>query len=75
MVIRFVPAFIAVYFGAQYIDAFMKVLPDFALTGMSALGGVLPAVGIAALLTTTVHNKFFILYFFGWIYFSCIYEY
>lgn len=63
MVIRFVPAFIAVYFGAQYIDAFMKVLPDFVLTGMSALGGVLPAVGIAALLTTTVHNKFFILYF------------
>ena len=63
MVIRFVPAFIAVYFGAQYIDAFMKVLPNFVLTGMSALGGVLPAVGIAALLTTTIHNKFFILYF------------
>lgn len=30
---------------------------------MSALGGVLPAVGIAALLTTTVHNKFFIFIF------------
>lgn len=63
MIIRFIPSFIAIYFGAQYIGEFMNSLPSFVLTGMSVLGGVLPAVGIAALLTTTVLNKFFIIYF------------
>ena len=40
----------------------MEMLPQFVLNGMNALGGILPAVGIAALLTTTIHNKFFIIF-------------
>ena len=61
--LRFIPSFIAIYFGAQYIGDFMEMLPQFVSNGMNALGGILPAVGIAALLTTTIHNKFFIIFF------------
>ena len=61
--LRFIPSFIAIYFGAQYIGDFMEMLPQFVSNGMNALGGILPAVGIAALLTTTIHNKLFIIFF------------
>ncbi|SUX69609.1 PTS system protein [Citrobacter braakii] len=49
-VLRFVPTFIAVYFGAQYISGFMDSLPKIVLSTMNVLGGILPAVGIAILL-------------------------
>lgn len=49
-VLRFVPTFIAVYFGAQYISGFMDSLPGIVLSTMNVLGGILPAVGIAILL-------------------------
>ncbi len=49
-VLRFVPTFIAVYFGAQYISSFMDSLPKIILSTMNVLGGILPAVGIAILL-------------------------
>lgn len=61
--VRFIPAFIAVYFGSQYIAEFMEMLPAFAMNAMSALGGILPAVGIAVLLSTSVREKSYIIYF------------
>lgn len=37
-VLRFVPTFIAVYFGAQYISGFMDSLPGIVLSTMNVLG-------------------------------------
>ncbi|MFD1801331.1 PTS mannose/fructose/sorbose/N-acetylgalactosamine transporter subunit IIC [Mixta tenebrionis] len=62
-VLRFVPAFIAVYFGAQYISAFMDSLPVAVLATMNVLGGILPAVGIAILLKQIIKNYSMLIYF------------
>ncbi|WP_318374903.1 PTS sugar transporter subunit IIC [Enterobacter sp.] len=62
-VLRFVPTFIAVYFGAQYISAFMDSLPKVVLSSMNVLGGILPAVGIAILLKQIIKNYSMLIYF------------
>lgn len=63
MLIRFVPSFIAIYFGSKYVAGFMQMLPVFVTNAMNILGGVLPAIGIAVLLTMSVRNNFFIIFF------------
>ncbi|WP_208231366.1 PTS mannose/fructose/sorbose/N-acetylgalactosamine transporter subunit IIC [Brenneria izadpanahii] len=60
---RFIPTFIAVYFGAQYINAFMDSLPHFVLAAMNVLGGILPAVGIAILLKQIIKSYSMLIYF------------
>jgi PTS system mannose-specific IIC component len=60
---RFVPTFIAVYFGAQYINTFMDSLPHIVLATMNVLGGILPAVGIAILLKQIIKNYSMLIYF------------
>ncbi|MEM6160325.1 PTS sugar transporter subunit IIC [Erwinia sp. P6884] len=60
---RFIPTFIAVYFGAQYINAFMDSLPQIVLSVMNVLGGILPAVGIAILLKQIIKNNSMLIYF------------
>ena len=62
-VLRFVPTFIAVYFGAQYISGFMDSLPKIVLSTMNVLGGILPAVGIAILLKQIIKNYTMLIYF------------
>lgn len=61
--LRFVPTFIAVYFGAQYISEFMDSLPRMVLSIMNVLGGILPAVGIAILLKQIIKNYSMLIYF------------
>ena len=60
---RFIPTFIAIYFGAQYINAFMDSLPRIVLSTMNVLGGILPAVGIAILLKQIIKNYSMLIYF------------
>jgi len=62
-VLRFVPTFIAVYFGAQYISGFMESLPKIVLSTMNVLGGILPAVGIAILLKQIIKSYSLLIYF------------
>jgi PTS system mannose-specific IIC component len=61
--VRAVPSFLAVYFGAQYVESFINSLPAWAITGLLALGGLLPAIGIATLLYQSVREKSFVLFF------------
>lgn len=61
--IRFIPSFVAIYFGSKYVADFMQLLPDFVTNAMNVLGGVLPAVGIAVLLTMSIRNNFFAVFF------------
>ncbi|MEA4811865.1 MAG: PTS system mannose/fructose/sorbose family transporter subunit IID [Anaerolineaceae bacterium] len=50
------PTFVAVYFGAQYVQAFINAIPEWLVAGIAAGGGLLGAVGVALLLGT-VKNK------------------
>lgn len=63
LLIRVIPSFIAVYFGATYVNEFLKILPKFIQSGLMTLGSVLPAVGIATLLIQSVRKNSFILFF------------
>lgn len=48
--IRAVPTFIAVYFGAAVIDQVVAALPKEIMTGLSVAGKIIPAVGIGLLM-------------------------
>ncbi|WP_414147643.1 PTS mannose/fructose/sorbose/N-acetylgalactosamine transporter subunit IIC [Erwinia sp. BNK-24-b] len=61
--LRFVPTFTGVYFGAQYISGVMDSLPQVVLSTMNVLGGILPAVGIAILLKQIIKNYSMLIYF------------
>ncbi|MFM4808159.1 PTS mannose/fructose/sorbose/N-acetylgalactosamine transporter subunit IIC [Aeromonas hydrophila] len=62
-VLRFVPTFIAVYFGNQYIEGFMNNLPELVIRTMTVVGGILPAVGIAILLKQIIKQSSMLIYF------------
>ena len=44
------PTFVGVYYGASYVQAFIDFIPDWLISGISAGGGLLGAVGVALLL-------------------------
>jgi Phosphotransferase system, mannose/fructose/N-acetylgalactosamine-specific component IIC len=50
-VLRFPPVFIAVYFGSTVVQSFIAMLPAWVLHGISVAGGVLPAMGLALIIT------------------------
>lgn len=51
-----IPAFIAVYFGAGYVQAIIDFIPAKVISGIAAGGGLIGAVGVALLLST-IKNK------------------
>jgi mannose/fructose/N-acetylgalactosamine-specific phosphotransferase system component IIC len=46
------PAFIAVYFGANAVQAIIEFIPEKVITGIAVGGGLIGAVGVALLLST-----------------------
>ena len=48
--IRALPTFLAIYFGAGAIESAVAALPDSIMTGLSVAGKIIPAVGIALLM-------------------------
>ena len=54
---RFGITLVTVLLGATFAQNFLNGIPDIILHIMSVLGGVLPAVGIAILLSNTVKDK------------------
>jgi mannose/fructose/N-acetylgalactosamine-specific phosphotransferase system component IID len=61
--LRFVPTFLAVFLGAQYAQGFLNSFPKAVLDIMSVLGGMLPALGIALLLSAIMPNVNKLLFF------------
>lgn len=61
--LRFIPAFIAVYFGAPYIQHFVSAMPKPVIDIMSVLGGMLPAVGVGILLKQIVKDLSLLTFF------------
>lgn len=48
--VRAVPTFLAIYFGAGVIDTAVEALPDSIMDGLSIAGSIIPAVGIGLLM-------------------------
>ncbi len=66
-----VPAFLAIYFGAEYLEKLLSVVPEVIISGFEAVGMLLPALGLAMLLKVLVKLPFlpyFIIGFVGSVY-------
>lgn len=48
--VRAVPTFLAIYFGAGAIDTAVEALPDAIMDGLSVAGAIIPSVGIGLLM-------------------------
>lgn len=57
---RAVPVFIAVWLGAPAIEAALKIVPPFVLTGLSVASKLIPAVGLAMLLSMMLKKNMWI---------------
>ena len=60
---RFIPSFILIVFGPSLIDSLVSVLPEKILYALQVMGGILPAVGMAALLIYLIKDKVFVLFY------------
>lgn len=61
----FIPVFIAVYFGADLINAINKIIPDFVLNGITLGANLVAFFGFAMLLSVMINKKNAIFFFFG----------
>lgn len=47
---RFIPIFLALYFGSDIVEKAIEIAPQWLMDGLKIAGGVLPALGVAILL-------------------------
>ena len=64
---RAIPVFIAVFLGANTIDAILAVIPAEILTGFSVASKVIPAVGLAMLLTMMMKKNMWMFLVLGFV--------
>ena len=63
--LRAVPVFLAIYFGKGLVDWLIDSIPDMVTHIIQVLGGVLPALGIAMLMSIVIKNKSHLIFFFA----------
>jgi PTS system mannose-specific IID component len=63
-----IPTFLALWLGAEAVQNIMTSIPDWAETGFSVVGGALPALGFALLLSTIASRRFFPFFFVGFLF-------
>ncbi|MDB7988659.1 PTS sugar transporter subunit IIC [Faecalicoccus pleomorphus] len=61
----FIPTFLALYFGADYVTALMDAIPSNVMSGITAVGNLLPALGFGLLLNNLSTKEFFPYFFIG----------
>lgn len=67
-IIRVFPVMAAIYYGQGAVDALFNAMPDIVNNIISALGGILPALGIGMLMNILIGEKKEIIYFlFGFV--------
>lgn len=64
---RFILTFLALYFGATAVEAFVNSIPDWVISGMSAAGGLMPAMGFAMLMRMILTKQILPYYFLGFV--------
>src|SRR5699024_10411353 len=62
---RAIPVFIAVYLGAPAVDAALNFIPESVLEGLTIASGIIPAVGIALLLSMMMKKDMWIFFIIG----------
>lgn len=62
-VVRFIPAFIMMYFGSDYIASLLEILPEPLLAGMATFGNFMPAIGIALLMKFLIRKTWYLAFF------------
>ncbi|MEA5026647.1 PTS system sorbose-specific EIIC component [bioreactor metagenome] len=61
--LRFVPSFIVLYFGASYVAQIQVYAPDWLMNALGVIGGILPAVGISMLTSLLIKDGTYWVYF------------
>ena len=61
--LRFVPAFLVLYFGASYVAQISVYAPDWLMHTLGVVGGILPAVGISMLTSLLIKDGTYWVYF------------
>lgn len=61
-IVRFVPIFLACYFGADYVPKLIALIPEQLGTIFQVLGGILPAVGFGLLIKFTLKKNIELLF-------------
>ena len=56
--LRFVPTFVAVYYGADVIQPVVNAIPEWLSNGLSVAGGLLPALGFGLILFIIGQTKY-----------------
>ncbi len=64
---RAVPVFLAVYFGSAFIDQILAAIPSNILAGFSVASKIIPAVGLAMLLTMMMKKNMWIFLLLGFV--------
>lgn len=60
-----VPTFLAIYFGAGYVQGIINAIPEKIITGLSVGGGMIGAVGFALLINSIKSKKFWPFFLLG----------
>lgn len=63
-----IPAFLAVYFGSAYLEKLLNLLPQSVLSGLEAVGMLLPALGIAMLFKVLFKFRFIPYFIIGFVF-------
>ena len=66
-VMSFVPCFLMVYFGTEYVAAAIQYLGDTVLVVLTVVGGMLPAIGIALTMKAIFKGESIVFFFLGFI--------
>ncbi len=65
-----IPTFLAIYFGADYVQAIINAVPSKVITGLSVGGAMIGAVGFALLLNSIKSRKFWPFFLLGFFFAS-----
>lgn len=61
----FIPTFLGLYFGAEYVTSIMNSIPSNIMAGISAVGALLPALGFGLLLNNLSSKEYMGYFFIG----------
>lgn len=64
---RVIPVFLAVFFGAEYVQQFFNIIPKGVLDGLASAGGILPALGFGMLLALMLNKKLWVFLLLGFV--------
>lgn len=66
-IVLFIPTFLAVYFGSDYVTKVVSMLPEKIMQGLKAAAGILPAVGMAMLLRMMNFKSYWSFFLIGFV--------